>query len=100
MQARQNRRSNHRSLSLDRSTERRILVQRQMRSRLIVRTGIRGQDPMQMPRSEDDNVIEAIAPSGSARISAAIENGTTRMASSLSSACEVHHPPGKNVKLD
>ena len=31
-----NRRSNNRSLSLDRSTERRILVQRQMRSRLIV----------------------------------------------------------------
>ena len=48
MQARQNRRSNNRSLSLDRSTERRILVQRQMRSRLIVITGIRGQDPMQM----------------------------------------------------
>ena len=63
-------------------------------------TGMRGQDPTQMPRSEDDNVIEAIAPSGSARISAAIEKGTTRMASSLSSACEVHHPPGKNAKLD
>jgi hypothetical protein len=62
MQARQNRRSNNRSLSLDRSTERRILVQRQMRSRLIVITGMRGQDPMQMPRSENDNVIQAIAP--------------------------------------
>ena len=51
-----------RSLSLDRSTERSILVQRQMRSRLIIITGICGQDPLQMPRPEDNNVIQAVAP--------------------------------------
>ena len=49
-------------MPLDRSTEGSILVQRQMRPLLIVIAGIRGQDPPQMPRAEDENVIQAVAP--------------------------------------
>jgi hypothetical protein len=62
VQPRQDWQSSNRPMSLDRATERRILVQRQMRPRLIVITGIRGQDPLQMPRTEDNNVIQAVAP--------------------------------------
>ena len=33
-----------------------------MHPRVIVITGIRGQDPLQMPRTEGNNVIQAVAP--------------------------------------
>ena len=45
-------------MPLDSSTERRILVQRQVRPRLIVIVGICGEDPLQMPCTEDENVIQ------------------------------------------
>jgi hypothetical protein len=49
-------------MPLDRSAERLIFIQRQVRSRLVVIGGIRGQNPPQMLCTEDDNVIEAVAP--------------------------------------
>jgi hypothetical protein len=50
------------SMSLDRTTQWSILIQRQMGARPVVIMGIRGQDPTQMPRAEDDNVIQAVSP--------------------------------------
>jgi hypothetical protein len=44
---------------LDRPMARRILVQGQMRSELIVITGVGRKDPAQMGLAEDDDVIEA-----------------------------------------
>ena len=49
-------------MSVDRSAERSILVQRQVRARLIVIAKIRGQNPLQMSRTEDEDVIQAVAP--------------------------------------
>ena len=49
-------------MSLDRTTQWSILIQRQMGARPVVIIGIRGQDPTQMPRAEDDNVIQAVLP--------------------------------------
>jgi len=48
-------------MPLDRSAERSILVEGQVRTRLIVVGGIRGQNPPQMPDPEDENVIQAVA---------------------------------------
>lgn len=49
---------------LDRAMVRRILVQRQMRSKFVVIAGVGRKDPAQMGLAEDDDVIEAF-PAGS-----------------------------------
>jgi hypothetical protein len=59
---RQNGRGDNGPASLDRSRQRRIFVQRQMRTRLIVIGKIRGQDRTQMLLAEDENVIQTVAP--------------------------------------
>src|SRR5262249_15781902 len=48
--------------SLDGSSWRRVLAQRQMRARLVVIERIQGQDPSQMPFVEDQHMIQAVAP--------------------------------------
>jgi len=47
---------------LDSSAERSVLVQRQVRARLVVIAGIRSQNLPQMLCAEDENVIETVAP--------------------------------------
>ena len=49
-------------MSLDRATSRQILAQRQMGPPLIVIGEIRGQNPPKMPRTKDENVIQAVTP--------------------------------------
>jgi hypothetical protein len=45
---------------LDRPTTRRIFIQRQMSSELVVIAGIGHKNPAQMALAEDDDVIEAL----------------------------------------
>ena len=49
-------------MSLDPAPGRRIFVQGQVRARFIVIGGIRGQNPPKMPRTEDQNMIQAVTP--------------------------------------
>ena len=59
MKSAKNRLSGELTEPLDRPMDRRILVQGQMRSELVVIAGIGRKDPAQMGLAEDDDVIEA-----------------------------------------
>ena len=50
---------------LDASCRRRVLLQGQMCARPMIVGEIRGQETSQMPLTEDDHVVQTLAPNGS-----------------------------------
>jgi len=64
MQAGQNRHSDNGSVSLNRSTRRRILAQRQVSARFIVIAGVQQQNSPQVRLTEDQHPVQALATHG------------------------------------
>ena len=59
MKSAEDRLSSELAEALDRSMARRVLIQGQMRSELVVIAGVGREDPAQVGLAEDDDVIEA-----------------------------------------